>query len=208
MSNYRKDISKEEFLGNYLDTVYPKLFDKTHYSVKRINNLGLQHKGVDLLLENAKNKFYVDEKAQLDYLNVSLKTFAFELSYLKFGGWREGWLFDNKKITEIYFLITEIKVVNPENIYQGIQSLKITGIYRSRLLKHLEKIGLTKDRLLEIEKELRNSGLGGRTDIKELNSKIEGNVNLTLGKSEKPINLVLKLDYLIKHQIGAILIQP
>ena len=100
-SKFYEDLSKEELLGTYLDTFYPQIFKDTPFKVERIWDTRQQHRGVDLLLKSNAQCFYVDEKAQLDYLNISLPTFAFEISYLKRGDWRVGWLVDATKITQI-----------------------------------------------------------------------------------------------------------
>jgi len=77
-SKFYEDLSKEELLGTYLDTFYPQIFKDSSFTVERIWDRHQQYQGIDLLLKNDKQCFYVDEKAQLDYLNVSLPTFAFE----------------------------------------------------------------------------------------------------------------------------------
>lgn len=76
-SQFMADLKKEAFLAKYLDGLYPKLFKKSSFSLQRVRDLSQQHKGVDLILTNHYNSYYVDEKAQLDYLNRSLPTFAF-----------------------------------------------------------------------------------------------------------------------------------
>lgn len=63
-SNFDKDISNETLLGNYLDTIYPKLFDG--FSIKRIVDVNQQHHGIDLVISNEAKSYYIDEKAQLD----------------------------------------------------------------------------------------------------------------------------------------------
>ena len=79
MSFFKRDLKKEKILSKYLDGVYNKI----PLTVQRINDLDLQYKGVDLIYNNNGAKIYIDEKAQLDYLNSDLPTFTFELSYLK-----------------------------------------------------------------------------------------------------------------------------
>jgi hypothetical protein len=205
-SSFHNDLSKEAILGTFLDERYTEIFERSDYLVERIVDVDQQHLGVDLILKNQSNSFMVDEKAQLDYLNSSLPTFAFELSYLKKGEWRNGWLFDQSKITNIYFLITEIMVHQMKDISKGIKSVKITGVYREKLIHLLHSRGLTEKRISEIEKEVRQSGKGGKHSLKELDPRTEGNIHFSLtNKAEKPINLVLKLDFLITNNVGSIL---
>jgi hypothetical protein len=204
-STFNNDLSKEMVLGTYLDKFYSKIFQDSSYSIERIDNLKMQHQGVDLILDNGKERFFVDEKAQLDFLNGKLPTFAFELSYLKDNYWRQGWLHDESKITNVYFLITEIMVEDKRDISKGVESFKVTGIYRDRLINFLNKKGLTSGRLSELENQVRTEGKGGKIRIQELDFFKEGNINFSIQKNEKPINLVLKLDFLIDNGVGSII---
>lgn len=204
-SSYSEDLSKEQILGPYLDEFYSKAFKDSTYSITRINDLDLQHKGVDLILDNGVKTFNVDEKAQLDYLNKSLPTFVFELSYLKSNSWRKGWLHDENKITNAYFLVNEIMVNEASDLSKGIKSFKLTAIYREKLIMLLNSVGLTAARLTELDKQVRDSKKGGKIKIPELNSTKEGNINFSIGKSEKPINLVLKLKWLTDNGVGGVI---
>ena len=91
----------------------------------------IYNKGVDIEITNTNTglKSYIDEKAQSHYINKSLPTFAFELSYLKNNSLREGWLFDNHKITQQYFIITCIQEVENQ-----IKSCRLISIDRDRLI--------------------------------------------------------------------------
>ncbi|WP_298556095.1 hypothetical protein [uncultured Algibacter sp.] len=205
-SNYYKDLSNESLLGVYLNKVYPKIFEATKYVIKRIDNLDLQHKGVDLVLTNKNITYYVDEKAQLDYLNKSLPTFAFELSYLKNDNLHKGWLYDGHKLTNIYFLITNIYTKNGKDLSDGIRKVKITGVYRDKLIQVLNDLGLSAPKLSEIDKKIRLKSEHGKIPIKELNPKTEGYIYYSKdNKAESPINLVLKLKFLEKTKISSVL---
>ena len=91
-SNFDEDLSKEEALGKYLDNIYLKLLDG--YRIQRIVDIDKQHKGIDIIISKGENVFFIDEKAQLDYLNNELPTIAFEISYIKNNSENLGWLFD------------------------------------------------------------------------------------------------------------------
>lgn len=205
-SKFNDDLSKEQLLSKYLDEFYTEKFENSDYSVKRVSDLDLQHNGVDLILYNDNNKFYVDEKAQLDYINNSLPTFAFELSYLKNNSWHKGWLFDNDKITDIYFLVTNIHTNISNNLSSGLSQIKITGIYRQNLIKLLSEKGLTEIILFNLEKKIRKSGKHGKIVLKELDPRFEGLLYYSKNnKNEQPINLVLKLDFLTTNKTGKII---
>lgn len=202
-SNFEDDLSNEVLLGKYLDSYYEQIFRDSSYSTKRIGDIGLQHRGVDVVLSTPNSIFYVDEKAQLDYLNHALPTFAFELSYLKNGSWTKGWLFDKNKLTDIYFLITNIHTIHKNDLSKGLSKLKITGVYRNKLIDLLKKKGLNETRLYELEKEFRARNKHGKIPVNELDPKREGAFYFSkTNKNEQPMNLVLKLKFLIDNQAG------
>lgn len=202
-SRYFDDLSREQYLAQYLDAIYERGILEQGHQIVRNHDVNLQHQGVDLIIKNGDKKFYVDEKAQLDYLGKALMTFAFEISYLKNGRLKQGWLFDNSKITDIYFLVTSIIPMDEKSLFNGISSIKLTGVYRARLIELLRQRGLTRDRLYEYEKEIRSNGIHGRNQVKELNPYEEGVFYYSeYNKAEKPINLVLKLEFLIRNRVA------
>lgn len=202
-SNYSEDLSKEGLLSKHLDSIYSEVFKSSKYSIIRNHDVGEQHRGVDLILSDGSNKFYVDEKAQLDYLNNSLPTFAFEISYLKHNIWHMGWLLDRNKITNIYFLITSIYTKHDDNLKSGLKRVKITGVYREKLIELLLSKGLTESKLYEIEKQIRTTGDHGRVTVEGLNPSNEGFMYFSkTNKSEQPINLVLRLNFLTNSLTG------
>lgn len=96
-SNFKADLSKEKQLTPLLDYYYQKHLK--HYTFERVSQLKQQLQGIDLILKDRQSgkQFYLDEKAQMDYINESLPTFAFELFYQKDGVKKQGWLFDASK---------------------------------------------------------------------------------------------------------------
>lgn len=186
MTNFNVDLAKEQKLSEYLDMVYREL--KIPFS--RNNNLDLQFQGVDLIYTNGLQKSYIDEKAQLNYLNHSLPTFAFELSYLNKKKKKIGWLIDSQKITTHYFLVTSIYLKN-NDISSGFKSCKIISVDRDKLLFELEKIGLSVNKLIVYDNEFRNKEKCGKIEIKELNKR-EGVMYYSTQLEERPINLVLR----------------
>ena len=102
MPNFKSDLEQEKILAKYLDSTY----SEKKIEFERIFDLDKQHQGIDLKIFVNSNKYLVDEKAQLHYINLDLPTFTFELSYLKNTDFKEGWLFDVKKRTQYYFLVT------------------------------------------------------------------------------------------------------
>ncbi len=192
-SKFKADLSKEKQLTPLLDHYYQKHLK--HYCFERVSNFYKQLRGIDLILKDnrSKKQFFVDEKAQLDYINESLPTFAFELFYHKNGAQKQGWLFDITKKTQFYALVTGI-YSDEDAVFT---SCSITFVNREKLILRLDEIGLTKKRLERII--YKNLDMHGKLNLEQLHPKSEGYLFFsTKNKAEKPVNLVLKLDYLIR----------
>ncbi|WP_350293341.1 hypothetical protein [uncultured Croceitalea sp.] len=192
-SRFKSDLEKEKKLTPLLDSYYKSKLKQ--YSFVRVSDLKQQHKGIDLLFKHKEKiaSFYIDEKAQLDYINEDLPTFAFELSYLKNGKEKEGWLFDKKKKTEFYSLITAIYSDEPSSY----TSCKITLVNRVKLLAFLNKRGLDKNNIVVKPKQ------HGKHIINGLREKDEGYLYFSkTNKAEQPINLILRLDFLIRNGLA------
>lgn len=201
MPSFNSDLSQEAILSEYLDNLYKE----KKIDFQRIFDLDKQHQGIDLVIQHNSVDYFIDEKAQLHYLNKDLPTFTFELSYLKNNKLKEGWLFDNKKLTHYYFLITGIflkkgksKLINADDI----DKLKITSVNRVNLIEYLTSIGLEKTKLLEYDLKLRENNSFGKNIIPELKPQSEGLIFFTEHLIEKPINLQLRLAYLIENKIA------
>jgi hypothetical protein len=201
---FQQDLKNEMLLGKYLDEIYAKKFEPNSFKIERILEINQQYSGIDIILTKGNKTYFIDEKAQLSYLNKKLPTFAFELSYLKNGMWKVGWLFDKNKKTDIYFLVTEIFCSDPANLEYGISSVKITALNRNNLIDYLSSIGLTEEVLMSYEKEIRQTRTA-KKKLKELNDRNEGNLQITNFLIEQPVNLVLKLDNLVLNGIAKVI---
>lgn len=196
-SNFKTDLQKEQNLAVLLDAYYRKYLK--HYHFKRISNLKQQLQGIDLILTHkvSKKEFLIDEKAQLDYLNNDLPTFAFELQYQKKGAIKQGWLFDTHKKTYFYALATAIYSDEP-NIYA---SCKITWVNRKKLISFLENRAITENSLKYFVKNAIEKQ--GKVILEGLDAKTEGYLYYsTQNKAEKPINLILKLGFLVENGLA------
>jgi hypothetical protein len=197
-SNFNSDLNKEHILGKYLDHIYLKL----NFNFSRENQLKNQLNGIDLTIINKNETYIIDEKAQLYYLNKDLPTFTFELSYLKQGKFKTGWLFSHSKNTDYYFLITGIHVKSNElNSENDIISCKITSVNRIKLIAFLESLNLSQERLNEYDFDIRNLGIFGKTTIKELNKK-QGCLYFSNQLEEQPMNVQLRLQHLIEIKVA------
>ena len=210
-SSFNDDLRNEQILGNYLDKIYSEIFDPKEIEITRISAIDKQNSGIDLTIHHIKSSriFNVDEKAQLDYINSDLPTFAFEISYLKQGVIKQGWLFDDSKLTNYYFLITAIRATKEQDITTGVESLKIYSINRLKLKQLLQEKGLSKDVIESYDNRIRKNKENGKINIEELNPKTEGRFYYSkTNKNERPINLVMRLSYLIKKGVGKTIYHP
>lgn len=201
MSFFTRDLTKEKQLTPFLDAKYAE--PNLHF--ERIHDLKLQKKGVDLVYHHKGKRYNIDEKAQLDYINSSLPTFTFELSYLKNGIEKKGWLLDEHKITTHYFLIVGIYAIDKTDLEKGFKRVKIISADRAKLLAFLDSIGLTSAKLKSYNQQLRSSKKCKRkTAIDELFIKTQGCLFYSEQLEEKPINLQLRLEFLIENGIGKV----
>ncbi len=196
-SNFASDLKKEQKLAVLLDAYYQK--HVKHYDFERIHDMKRQMQGIDIILKHKTSgkSFFVDEKAQLDYINKDLPTFAFELSYEKKGILKKGWLFDTTKKTQFYALVTAIYSNEPH----VFTSCKITLVNRGKLLDFLK----TKNINLDILKDSisKSASQNGKIIIEQLNHRTEGCLFVSRrNKAEKPTNLILKLEFLIENGIA------
>ncbi|MEM8937914.1 MAG: hypothetical protein AAGC64_01050 [Bacteroidota bacterium] len=189
-SNFKTDLAQEKKLIPVLDSYYRKHLKL--YNFKRVHSLEQQLSGIDLSLTHKKTgeTFFVDEKAQLDYLNKNLPTFAFELFYTKNETLKQGWLFDAQKKTQIYALITNIQKQR-----DNFTGCNITFVNRQKLISFLAQKGLDEDFLKK--RALKHLGFHGKMELPGLDLRKEGHVHFSSkNKAEQPINLVLQLDFL------------
>ncbi|CAM4148746.1 hypothetical protein ZORO111903_03675 [Zobellia roscoffensis] len=190
-SNFKSDLEREQKLCVLLDRYYHQYLKQ--YSFDRVFEIKQQMEGIDLIFTHKDHgrKYTIDEKAQLDYINENLPTFAFELSYEKDGTLKEGWLFDTSKKTEFYALITSIYSDAPD----VFTSCKITLVNRQKLLAFLVEKNITSSTLKKYV--LPNKNMHGKIKIDELHHRKEGYLYAsTKNKAERPLNLILKLDFL------------
>lgn len=192
-STFVADLKKEQVFGEFLDKVYSLYLP--HLNIKRITNSERQRQGIDLEVSFLRNDFKitrnVDEKAQLSYINKSLPTFAFEISYLYMNQEKKGWLFDSSKLTEVYFLFTSIYIEGEElKDSKQIKSCKLYKVPRWSFINYLNKIGLNEDVCQEYSDQLRKS------NQQKIIINDYMNIQITRGLAEQPVNLVIRLDRL------------
>ncbi|SDB20121.1 hypothetical protein SAMN03097699_0066 [Flavobacteriaceae bacterium MAR_2010_188] len=202
MSLYKNDIRKEQILNQYLDRFY----NDKGFEFNRISDKNLQLKGIDLLIHHDQKEFRIDEKAQLHYLNKDLPTFTFELSYLNNQNeLRKGWLLNSDKQTDYYFLVTAIFLKdNAEELLNmnDIKKVKITSVNRYKLLSLLTSKNLNLEQLQFYDESIRFNNYYGKNLISELDCKTEGLIHYSEHLSEKPLNLQLRLQFLLDYNVA------
>lgn len=196
-SNFKTDLKKEQKLAMLLNQYYAK--NLKHYNFNRVHDRKRQLEGIDLVFTHKETglSYTIDEKAQLDYINEDLPTFAFELSYVKKSILKKGWFYDSSKKTAFYALITGIFADAPN----AFTSCKITLVNRAKLIAYLNSKGVTE---LYLKSVINNHDTGhGKLKLDELDPKTEGYIYLSSNnKAEQPINLILRLSFLLQNGLA------
>lgn len=227
-STWDSDLGQEKIVGRFLDDFYPIHFSGT---MERVSDSKRQNEGIDLIFSSTKNGVkhlsHIDEKAQTSYLNSSLPTFVFEISYIKNSSKKNGWFFNEHKLTNNYFLITHIFTIDStikklEN-HNQIKSCLLTKVHRNTLIELLKKEIITNpdgQSLLKynegnnIVKEvcenisenfkiyIDEEVIKNNESLKYKNYQIKLNnlvkISYSPGLPEKPLNLLIKLKSLYK----------
>lgn len=185
----RKEDSKGEMaVASFLDkNFYPNL--KKIRDVVRVTSIDEQLDGIDVRFSNNGNKFLVDEKAALHYVDVNLPTFAFELNYINSAGkLSNGWLFDEKKKTTHYLLVW-IKTKDSTKNLADISELEVLLISKEKVNEILIENKLDREKIKEKSNTLREKNIGSTKSTSE--NMGEFKLFYSGHLSEKPINIVI-----------------
>ena len=81
VSRRAADMNAESELAEFLDeNLYSQLLGEGKFlSIERMAEKKQQLQGIDVTAKTQNSVFYIDEKAQLYYINKNIPTFAFEL---------------------------------------------------------------------------------------------------------------------------------
>lgn len=207
INNRKNDMAVEREIASFLDE---NLYSNTELfkEFARTDTLKEQISGSDLLLstKNGKlNRSIVDEKVASRFANKNLETFSLELSFLgKNGIKRCGWLLDGTKKTEYYLfgwvLDADIPYIEEKKRFDtnkltkdNIKKLQWALVKREKIVKFLEKIGWTIEKLSKQDEKIREQGFVKTMDF------IDG-VSFRYSEAyvEKPINILLKKDKYIE----------
>ena len=153
-SNASKEVEKfldENFYKNEVSD-FERFTDKENQ---------LKGKDVKFSIDELK-EILVDEKAQVDYINKNLPTFAFEVDSLQRGRLIGGWLFGKRYETEYYLLVWIFADGEGKGITADqINKLDCILIERKKIVEFLEAQGLNKATAERIGGNLRRKGEPG-----------------------------------------------
>lgn len=199
-STRKQDIIVEREVAKFLDE---NLYNDSDIFKEflRTPNRDEQLLGYDVILSTRDGKLkwaVVDEKVAARYANTKLGTFALEISFLnKSGKEIVGWLIDEKKKTEYYLCgwITKSDIpydeekkryLTEELTKDNIISMDWCLVSRDKILKHLESLGWTIDKIKRQSDKIRkNDGVSTNKFIDGVTFRYSNNL------SEKPINLLM-----------------
>lgn len=195
MSRRNIDMRAEAELALFLDKFfYSRLISSGDLtSAQRITDCEMQRKGVDVIASKNSTQTFIDEKAQLYYINKGLPTFAFELGFLIDGSETLGWFLNDELFTDRYFLLWPNATTSFLRNLTSDDFTFVSGlmIKKSRIRNYLEKIGLNKEHLINQLCQLRAGGIPGKHPsgysgiyyyVSDPNQYTESPINLVIGK--------------------------
>ena len=193
------DMNAESELAEFLDeNLYSQLLGEGNFlSIERMAEKEQQLQGIDVIAKTRSSVAYIDEKAQLYYINKDIPTFAFELQFLKNGRVIEGWFLNDNLKTGHYLLIwpfasvTDVKKLKKED-FTKLDALMIS---KGKLREELASLGLDKETLAQRAFQLRRTRTYGK-----ITTGIQGVYYFASDPSkyaEAPINIVVSKARLI-----------
>ena len=210
MSRRKMDMQAESELAHFLDQFfYSRLVNSGELtSAERVSAADIQRMGVDVIAKKDHACAYIDEKAQLYYINEGLPTFAFELSFLFGEETRIGWFLNDELLTNRYFLLwphastTDLCEITVDS-FTVVYGLMIK---KTVLLNYLESIGLAKQVLASFAHELRMNGAKGR--VSTGHEGVYFYVSESERYSEAPVNIVIAKRILDRYASAYYEIRP
>ncbi|MBR3691862.1 MAG: hypothetical protein IKL89_04080 [Clostridia bacterium] len=199
MSQREIDMHAEQALAKFLDDhLYRELLKEEKFaSFQRVTSIAQQKQGIDVIAKTGASVAYIDEKAQLHYINKTLPTFAFELEFLLDGRAMEGWFLNDDLKTTHYLLLwpnartTDLSRISSEDFTQ-VEGMMISKV---KMKRYLNTIGITTPFLKEITRILRQRKLTGPQ--KTAFDGIKFFVSPSTAYSENPVNMVISKRVLI-----------
>lgn len=192
-SFFARDIVKEKAVAKFLDNHFYPLMTTDFY---RFSDIDAQMEGKDVCFTLLNlHKIVVDEKAQTSYINKNLPTFAFEVAYSKDNKLKDGWLFDESKKTQFYFLIW-VKATKTYGItHEDITELDCLLVDRKDITDYLVTKNITNKTLKDDIKHIVEENKSQKQTYKSDN---EVYFYYSTQLAEKSINIVMRRNILDK----------
>ena len=214
----KDDMSVEHELTKFLDIYFYNQLSTKCKHITRITDKEQQIKGVDVIIEYENfPSVYIDEKAQMHYMDTCLNTFAFEISFIdNSNNQASGWLFNHNLLTDTYMLIWPLETIYHTQIisitdalrrkntvrnllktmqYMDFKKLECYLIKRESIKKFLSENGWNEQKILEMSDKLRTNNQYGKTPVLESNS-FYFYYSKPLEYGEAPINIVIRKNIL------------
>ena len=192
ISNLRKDDERcADIVSRFLDEKFYKKYTKYF---DRILDKERQVKGIDTTFMIGDKTYICDEKAAIRYINKGLNTFSLELSFIgRYDDLRDGWLIDEKHINNsfLFVWIDKAKVDMLESV-NDIQQLEIALVDRRKILKYLETLGWSQDKMIAKSQKMRENEEEYGGNLRKHGCKFVCSRHLV----EQPVNVLLSRDKL------------
>lgn len=187
-----RDMHVEREIARFLDMhLYADVKFTKHL---RTDDIESQMAGCDIIISVPSIGLVdaiVDEKAQSQYINRPLPTFALELSFKTASGEIvEGWLTDESKKTEYYMCVWIGKAEKSWNpTAEQIHKLEYALVSRKKILNYLTQNGYNRATLIKKDEEIRKQSING---VHDKNNQLPFWFFYSEQLAEKPINIVIK----------------
>ncbi|WP_406944168.1 UvrD-helicase domain-containing protein [Halobacillus sp. SY10] len=190
-STFNSDIDVEKEVSKFIDSY---MYSLLGYRYERMYDKDSQKKGIDVYMRKQEEEVFIDDKCAIYFANKDLKTFTFELSYMRGPVMKQGWFLDHNQVTTHYnvmWMKTRDGVEDTRSIkFNDITEIEAMIISKRELQKCLETMGYTTDDLIEFDSLFRNSGLRSR----EMSSGVDMIISRQL--PEKPVNIKIEKEIL------------
>lgn len=192
ISNLRKDDERcADIVSQFLDVNFYKKYTKYF---DRITDKERQVKGIDTTFMIDDKTYICDEKAAIRYINKGLNTFSLELSFIgRYDDLRDGWLIDEKHINNsfLFVWIDKAKTDMLESV-SDVQQLEIALVDRRKILKYLESIGWSKEKMISKSQKMRENDDEYGGNLRKHGCKFVCSKHLV----EQPVNVLMSRDKL------------
>ena len=207
---YNTEIKNEDIKMSSIVSEFVKInfYDKYVKDLEIVVDKKRQVQGIDTIFLIDGKKCYCDEKSAVRYRNI--KTFALELSFLnKFDELMNGWFISDRMVNDYYLFIwidkslsdtTDRKIIRQIN---DITEAEIALVKKEDIFNYLNKLGWTKEKLLQKSERIRMEGDRNFGDL------LYDGCRFTYSEmlSEKPINILLPRKEIRKFAIKDIIIK-